>query len=75
MLLKIRANLLAGLDLVGEHAAAGTLHTIPEGKSSPIQAGQLTLVLLDAIDVELAHPHRKTRHDDARRNRTEEDES
>lgn len=75
VLLRVRANLLAGLDLVAEHAAAGTLHTIPDGKSSPpVQAGQLTLILLGAVDAELSHPQRKTRTDDGRRNRTEKDD-
>lgn len=70
---RVRANLLAGLDRVAAHAASGTLHEIPEGKSSPpIQAGQLTLVLLEAIDIELDNPERK-RTGDGRRNRTEKD--
>ncbi len=67
VLVRVRTNLLAGLDRVAAHAAAGTLHTIPEGKSSPpVQAGQLTLILLDAIDAELAHPNRKTDNDGRR---------
>jgi hypothetical protein len=74
VLLRIRRNLLAGLDRVAEHAAAGTLHVIPEGKSSPpIQAGQLTLILLNAIDAELADPQRSVRNDDGGRNKTKAD--
>jgi hypothetical protein len=51
----IRTNLLGGLDLVAAHTDAGTLHTIAPGKASPpIQAGQLTRILLDSVDAELA---------------------
>jgi len=54
VLLTIRENLLKGLDRVAEHITAGTLDVIPAGKSSPpAQSGQLTLVLLSAVDAEL----------------------
>ncbi len=50
----IRQNLLRGLDRVAEHIAAGTVNEIPAGKSSPpAQSGQLTLILLSAVDAEL----------------------
>ncbi len=54
-LLAIRNNLLGGLDRVAEHIDAGTLHDVPAGKSSsPAQAGQITLILLRAVDAELS---------------------
>jgi hypothetical protein len=50
----IRANLLRGLDRIAVHAAAGTLHTPPAGKATPpIEAGQLTRILLEGLDQEL----------------------
>lgn len=53
-LVTLHRNLLAGLDEVVSHLAAGTFHTMPVGKASPpSQAGQLTLVLLQAVDAEL----------------------
>jgi len=52
---EVRANLLAGLDLVAAHLAAGTFDTPgPKGAASPAQAGQLTLALLRAVDGELS---------------------
>lgn len=54
VLLGVRDNLLRGLDLVAGHVAAGTFHTIREGKSSPpSQSGHLTLILLSGVDAEL----------------------
>jgi hypothetical protein len=51
----IRANLLAGLDLVAGHIEAGTFTTIQPGKASPpSQSGQLTLALLAGVEAELA---------------------
>jgi hypothetical protein len=53
-LVAIRANLVAGLDLVAAHVKAGTFHDIPVGKSAPpSQSGQLTLALLEQVDAEL----------------------
>lgn len=54
-LLVIRANLLRGLDLVADHLADGTFHTVgPKGSAPPAQSGNLTLALLDGIDAELS---------------------
>jgi hypothetical protein len=55
VLLALRSNLRRGLDLVAGHAAAGTLHAIPPGGSTPpAQSGWLTLVLLEQVEAELA---------------------
>ncbi|RKR92637.1 hypothetical protein BDK92_7079 [Micromonospora pisi] len=52
----IRANLLAGLDRVAGHLAAGTFHRVgPKGSAPPAQSGLLTLALLEGVDAELAH--------------------
>lgn len=51
---QVRGNLLAGLDWVADHLAAGTFHDIAPGRSSPpSQSGHLTLALLGAVDAEL----------------------
>ena len=50
-----RAALLHGLDRIAAHIAADTFHIIgPKGEASPAQAGQLTRILLEQIDAELA---------------------
>lgn len=54
-LLALRRNLLRGLDWVAEHAATGTLHTVPAGRSTPPAAsGWLVVILLELVDAELA---------------------
>lgn len=53
-LFAIQRNLLKGLDLVGEHIAAGTFRVSKkEGSAPPSQAGWLTLILLLGIEDEL----------------------
>jgi len=50
----IRGNLLAGLDRIADHLAAGTFEDIAPGRSSPpSQSGHLTLALLAGVDAEL----------------------
>jgi len=50
----IHANLLRGLEAVSEEIDKGDFHTIgPKGEASPAQSGQLTLMLLTAIEAEL----------------------
>jgi hypothetical protein len=51
----LRANLRRGLDVVAEHLAAGTFHTVgPKGAAPPSQSGHLTLALLAGVEAELA---------------------
>jgi hypothetical protein len=50
-----RRRLLQGLELVAEHVAAGTFHTIgPKGEAPPSQSGHLTRIFLEEVDKELA---------------------
>lgn len=52
---EVRANLLAGLDVVAARIEAGTFHTVGlKGAAPPAQSGQLTLALLRLVDTELA---------------------
>lgn len=54
LLLAVRENLLQGLDIVAGHVDRGTADAIPLNKSSsPIQAGFLTLLLLESVEAEL----------------------
>lgn len=54
MLLATRERLLHGLKLVHDHVAAGDAHEIHPGHSSaPIQAGFITLILLEGVEAEL----------------------
>ena len=53
-LLKVRANLWAGLGKVGETIADGTFHVTVGKSASPAQAGWLTLVLFFKTNTELA---------------------
>jgi hypothetical protein len=54
-LILLHRNLRQGLQVVADHIEAGTFHKIPPNKSSPpSQSGQLTVVLLRAVEAELA---------------------
>lgn len=55
VLLVIRGNLLHGIDLVAGHIKSGTFNKVPDTKGAcpPSQSGQLTLVLFNAIEIEL----------------------
>jgi hypothetical protein len=51
----IRANLLIGLDAVAATIEAGTFHICgTKGEAPPSQSGHFTLMLLRAVDAELA---------------------
>lgn len=53
-LLTTRENLLRGLETVSKTIEAGSFHTVgPKGAAPPSQSGQLTLVLLLAVQEEL----------------------
>lgn len=54
-LLKIRGNLLVGLERMGEIAAQGTMDVIPKTKGAcpPRQAGQVGRILFDVLEIEL----------------------
>jgi hypothetical protein len=66
VLLRLRGNLLRGLDMLAEHLDAGTLDMIQPGKAStPREGGHLTLMLLDGIDTELAERNARDRVDAA----------
>jgi len=48
-------NLRQGLRLVAEHIDAGTFNAITPGKSSPpSESGQITMMLFNAVEAELA---------------------
>lgn len=50
----IHANLLKGLDLVSDSLNKGIFHKVgPKGEAPPSQSGNLTLLLLQAIEAEL----------------------
>jgi hypothetical protein len=54
-LLITRGRLLLGLDKVAAHIDAGTFGIIEHGRQSPpSEAGQLTRILLEEVDAELA---------------------
>lgn len=54
-LLVLRSNLRAGLNVIASHIKAGTFHqSAKPGAAPPSQAGQLTVVLLEQVDAELA---------------------
>lgn len=62
----VRDNLLAGLDRVADHLAAGTFHQVgPKGAAPPAQSGCLTLALLAGVNTELKR--RQEGHDDGHR--------
>jgi hypothetical protein len=53
-LLATREDLLGGLKLVWDHMQAGDAHVIHEGHSTrPIDAGVITLALLEGCEAEL----------------------
>ena len=50
----IRDNLLRGIEQVGKAIDNGTFHRVgSKGEAPPSQSGQLTLILLTAIEEEL----------------------
>lgn len=54
-LIKIRANLLKGIDEVAKSIENGTFKKLgPKGEASPAQSGNLTLALLKNVEAELA---------------------
>jgi hypothetical protein len=53
-LIKIRGNLLKGLDKVADSLKDGTYKKIgPKGEASPSESGNLTLSLLKNVEAEL----------------------